>query len=44
MPADPVSAFNTRSGASATMVNNTIQAAGFTWPGIMLWDDMRTAD
>ncbi len=44
MSADRVSAFHARSSASAPMANNTIQAAGFTWPGIMLWDDIRTVD
>ena len=44
MSAERVAAFNARSSASAPMVNNTIQTAGLTWAGIMLWDDIRTVD
>jgi dienelactone hydrolase len=44
MPPARVTEFNARSGSAAPMVNNTIQAAGFTWPGIVLWDDLRTLD
>jgi dienelactone hydrolase len=36
--------FNTRAGASEQLVARTIFAAGFTWPGVMFWDDVRTID
>lgn len=36
--------FNTRAGASEQLVARTIFAAGFTWPGVMFWDDVRTVD
>jgi dienelactone hydrolase len=26
------------------LVGRTIYAAGFTWPGVMFWDDIRTVD
>lgn len=39
-----VRAFNTRAGASEQLVARTIFAAGFTWPGVMFWDDIRTVD
>ena len=44
MPKQCVPDFNARSGAACPLVNHTIQAAGFTWPGVMLWDDLRTLD
>lgn len=36
--------FNTRAGASEQLTARTIFAAGFTWPGVMFWDDIRTVD
>lgn len=42
--AERIKAFNTRSGASEQLVGRTIFAAGFTWPGVMFWDDIRTVD
>lgn len=39
-----IRAFNTRAGASEQLVARTIFAAGFTWPGVMFWDDLRTVD
>lgn len=39
-----VAAYNQRSGESEGLVGRTIHAAGFTWPGVMLWDDLRTVD
>jgi len=39
-----IAAFNQRAGESEQLVARTIYAAGFTWPGVMFWDDVRTVD
>ncbi len=39
-----ITAFNQRSSQSEQLVGRTIYAAGFTWPGVMFWDDIRTVD
>jgi dienelactone hydrolase len=39
-----IQAFNSRSGQNEQLVGRTIFAAGFTWPGVMFWDDIRTVD
>jgi dienelactone hydrolase len=39
-----IAAFNRRAGESEQLVGRTIFAAGFTWPGVMFWDDVRTVD
>ena len=39
-----IQAFNARAGQSEQLVGRTIFAAGFTWPGVMFWDDVRTVD
>jgi len=39
-----VAAFNRRSSEGEQLVGRTIFAAGFTWPGVMFWDDVRTVD
>ena len=44
MPASRVSAFNQRAGQAEPLVGRTIYAAGFTWSGVMFWDDLRTVD
>jgi len=36
--------FNQRAGQSEYLVGRSILAAGFTWPGVMFWDDVRTVD
>lgn len=36
--------FNRRAGQSEQLVGRTIYSAGFTWPGVMFWDDLRTVD
>lgn len=41
---DRIQAFNARAGQSEQLVGRTIYAAGFTWPGVMFWDDVRTVD
>jgi dienelactone hydrolase len=42
--ADRVAAFNQRASLSEQLVGRTIFAAGFTWAGVMFWDDVRTVD
>jgi dienelactone hydrolase len=39
-----INAFNQRSGQNEPWMGRTIAATGGTWPGIMLWDDIRTVD
>ena len=39
-----IKAFNSRAGQNEQLVGRTIYAAGFTWPGVMFWDDVRTVD
>jgi len=39
-----ISAFNQRSSQGEQLVGRTIFAAGFTWSGLMLWDDVRSVD
>jgi dienelactone hydrolase len=36
--------FHRRSGEGEQLVGRTIFAAGFTWSGVMFWDDVRTVD
>jgi dienelactone hydrolase len=44
LTAERVAAFNRRAADGEQLVGQTIFAAGFTWPGVMLWDDVRTVD
>jgi len=39
-----IAAFNQRASQNEQLVGRTIFAAGFTWPGVMFWDDVRTVD
>ena len=39
-----IAAFNRRAGQNEDLVGRTISAAGYTWPGVMFWDDIRTVD
>src|SRR5581483_10757107 len=39
-----IAAFNQRASQSEQLVGRTIFAAGFTWAGVMFWDDVRTVD
>lgn len=36
--------FNQRASQSEALVGRTIYSAGFTWPAVMFWDDVRTVD
>jgi dienelactone hydrolase len=42
--AERIAEFNRRSGQNEALVGRTIYAAGFTWSGVMFWDDVRTID
>lgn len=42
--AERIAAFNLRASQSEQLVGRTIYSAGFTWPGVMFWDDLRTVD
>ncbi len=44
MGPERVAAFNRRASEGEQLVGRTIFAAGFTWPGVMLWDDVRSVD
>jgi len=44
IPAERVAAFNRRAGQAESLVGRTIYSAGFTWSGVMFWDDVRTID
>jgi dienelactone hydrolase len=39
-----IAAFNRRAGQLEPLVARTIYSAGFTWSGVMFWDDVRTVD
>jgi dienelactone hydrolase len=39
-----VAAFNRRSQEGEQLVARSLFAAGITWPGVLLWDDLRTVD
>jgi dienelactone hydrolase len=42
--ADDVRKFNASRGPLEQLVARTIATAGFTWPGLIFWDDIRTVD
>ncbi len=44
MSPERIQAFNTRASQNEQLVGRTIYTAGFTWPGVMFWDDVRTVD
>jgi dienelactone hydrolase len=44
MPQARISAFNQRASQSEQLVGRTIFSAGFTWAGLMFWDDIRSVD
>lgn len=39
-----IAAFNRRSGESEQLVGRTVYSAGFTWAGVIFWDDIRSLD
>jgi len=44
MTPERVRAFNQHAAQMGELVGRTILAAGFTWTGVMFWDDLRTVD
>jgi dienelactone hydrolase len=42
--AQQIAEFNTRSGQNEQLIARGLLTAGVTWPGVMLWDDLRTLD
>ena len=42
--AERIRAFNQRASQNEQLLGRTIFAAGFTWSGVMYWDDVRTVD
>jgi dienelactone hydrolase len=44
MTKEDLAAFNRRSQQGEQLVARSLLAAGMTWPGVMLWDDLRTLD
>jgi dienelactone hydrolase len=44
MTADDIAAFDRRSSQGEQLVARSLMTAGITWPGVMLWDDLRTLD
>ncbi len=39
-----IAAFNSRAGESEQLAGRSIFTAGFTWPGVIFRDDLRTVD
>jgi Abhydrolase family len=44
MTTEDINAFNRRSQQSESLVARSLLAVGITWPGVMLWDDIRSLD
>jgi dienelactone hydrolase len=44
MTPDEIAAFNRRAQQGEQLVARSLLTAGITWPGVMLWDDLRTVD
>ena len=44
MTKDDVSAFNRRSQQGEQLMARSLFTAGISWPGVALWDDLRTVD
>ena len=44
MTADEIAAFNRRSSQNEQLVARSLMTAGVTWPGVIVWDDLRTLD
>ncbi len=42
--AERIADFNRRASQGEELVARTIYSAGFTWSGVMFWDDIRTVD
>src|SRR5262249_15459204 len=44
LTAERIREFNARASQNEQLVGRTIYAAGVTWSGVLVWDDMRTVD
>lgn len=44
MPSERVREFNARASQNEQFVARALLTAGLTWPGVMLWDDIRSLD
>jgi dienelactone hydrolase len=44
MTKEEIAAFNGRAQQAESLVARSLFAAGITWPGVMLWDDLRSLD
>jgi dienelactone hydrolase len=44
MTEEDIAAFNRRASTNESLVGRSFFTAGTTWPGVVLWDDMRTLD
>jgi Abhydrolase family len=44
MTAQEIAEFNARSSRNEELIARSLLTADVTWPGIMLWDDLRTLD
>lgn len=44
MPRERINAFNRRAGQNEQLVARSLFTAGVSWPGVLLWDDIRTLD
>jgi dienelactone hydrolase len=44
MSAQEVNAFNQRASQNESLVGRSLFTAGVTWPGVVLWDDIRALD
>jgi dienelactone hydrolase len=42
--AQQIAEFNRRSSQNEQLIARSLLTAGVTWPGVMLWDDLRTLD
>jgi dienelactone hydrolase len=44
MTKEEIAAFNRRASQNEQLVARSLFTAGVTWPGVLLWDDLRTVD
>ena len=44
MTEQEIRAFNQRASQNESLIGRSLFTAGITWPGVILWDDMRTLD
>ena len=44
MPEKEIQAFNQRASQNEALIARSLFTAGITWPGVLLWDDIRTVD